>query len=420
MTVAVGAGPAVVWPPEATSRGTVVLIPGRGEHPGVYQRLGRRLAFDGYTVVGTDPPAGGPDAGPDAGPAPAELAALFAEHPVGTRVLLGSDSGGLAAWRAVREAGVTVDALVLAGLPLDAVGAVDTAAVGDREAELAARTSCPVHSALLKADPAFGWGALSGDTGPVPDALPEVPTLLLHGEADAVAPVAPVRRLATGRDAVTLAVVADGVHDVLNDRFHRSVAARLVLFLEEVGKAAVIRDEASRDEAIRDEPDTATGPAAERPLRARRAAPLHVSARLDYALRAIGELAGSGTEPVRCESIARARGIPLNSLVNLMIELRRAGLVRSQRGCEGGYWLARPAAEITVAQVVRSVEGELVSLHSDGPGSWLWHRLGHTVAEFLEGWTVGDVVRGPVAGPVGSDRTAVPTPPAGAQQEVAR
>jgi Rrf2 family protein len=96
---------------------------------------------------------------------------------------------------------------------------------------------------------------------------------------------------------------------------------------------------------------------------------------------------------VRCESIARARGIPLNSLVNLMIELRRLGLVRSHRGCEGGYWLARPASRITVAEVVRAVEGELVSLHAECPESWLWHRLGQAVAEFLEGWTVKDVAR---------------------------
>lgn len=172
----------------------------------------------------------------------------------------------------------------------------------------------------------------------------------------------------------------DGVHDVLNDRFHRSAAARLVLFLEEIGKGALLRDSV---------------PEPSKPVRARRAAPIHVSARVDYALRAVAELAGSGRVPIRCESIAHARGLPLNSLVNLMIELRRAGLAHSQRGCEGGYWLARPASEITVAEVVAAVEGELVSRHADGPDSWLWDRLGQTGAEFLDGWTVEDVAAGP-------------------------
>jgi Rrf2 family protein len=176
-------------------------------------------------------------------------------------------------------------------------------------------------------------------------------------------------------------VLKDGVHDVVNDQIHRTVAARLVLFFEEIGKGAVIL------------PEPQAAPTA-RSVRSRRSAPLHVSARVDYALRAVAELIGAGTEPMRCETVAQARGIPLNSLVNLMVELRRAGLVRSQRGCEGGYWLARPATAITVADVVRAVEGEIVSLHADGPDSWLWHRLGHTVAEFLEGWTVGDVDAG--------------------------
>jgi Rrf2 family protein len=179
------------------------------------------------------------------------------------------------------------------------------------------------------------------------------------------------------------------VHDVLNDQFHRSVAARLVLFLERVGKGAVIREQVDNGAPARE--DSAVEPA--RPVRARRAAPLHVSARLDYALRAVAELitAGGSDRPVRCEAISRARGIPLNSLVNLMVELRRAGLVRSQRGCEGGYWLARPSSAITVADVVRAVEGEVVSLHADGPNSWLWHQLGRTVATFLEGWSVESV-----------------------------
>ncbi|MDT7623498.1 MAG: hypothetical protein QOF99_4399 [Pseudonocardiales bacterium] len=400
-----------VWSPDgATSRGTVVVLPGRGEHPGVYQRLGRRLAVDGYTVVVADlGPAAGPDdaadphaaADPDDGPDPhaaanpddaaalalhgAAVTALLSEHGAASRVLLGVDSGALLAWRLAVGGEVALDALVLAGLPMTPA----TAAVPSRRAELAARTACPVHQALLTGDRAFRWGELGTEVSRPPAALADLPTLIVHGEVDRIAPVDPVRELAARHPAADLAVVADGVHDVLNDQFHRSVAARLVLFLERVGKGAVIREQVDNGAPARE--DSAVEPA--RPVRARRAAPLHVSARLDYALRAVAELitAGGSDRPVRCEAISRARGIPLNSLVNLMVELRRAGLVRSQRGCEGGYWLARPSSAITVADVVRAVEGEVVSLHADGPDSWLWHQLGRTVATFLEGWSVESV-----------------------------
>jgi Rrf2 family protein len=423
-----------VWSPDgAASRGTVVVLPGRGEHPGVYQRLGRRLAVDGYTVVvadlGTggapgvnradslgstappDSPAGDTGVTPDAATAApnaaapdaatveldaATVAALLSEHPGASRVLLGVDSGALRAWRLALAGELALDALVLAGLPLDtaataAATSTATTTLTSREAELTARTTCPAHRALLAGDPLFRWGELAAQVGRPPAALADLPTLILHGEADRIAPVDPVRELVARHPAASLAVVADGVHDVLNDQFHRSAAARLVLFLEQVGKGAVLRERVERVERV--EGGAAVGESAVRPVRARRAAPLHVSARLDYALRAIAELiaGGGGDRPVRCEAISRARGIPLNSLVNLMVELRRAGLVRSQRGCEGGYWLARPPSAITVADVVRAVEGEVVSLHADGPDSWLWHQLGRTVATFLEGWTVEGV-----------------------------
>ncbi|WP_211261506.1 alpha/beta fold hydrolase [Pseudonocardia acaciae] len=363
-----------VWTPDGSSRGTVVVVHGRGEHPGVYQRIGRRLAADGYTVVA-------PDLRED-GFSPAHLYATLAAHPGGSRVLLGADSGAVHAWTWAAENPGELDALVLAGLPLEPAAEPPGPGFADRDAELAARTSCPVHRELIGNDPGFGWGALVDLVPQPPATLPDLPVLILHGDADPVAPVAPVRLLAARRPGTRCVVVSGGVHDVLNDRFHRSVAAQLVLFVEEIGKGAVLLSEPLE-------------PA--KPVRARRAAPLHVSARLDYALRAVAELIAAGTgspepgEPVRCEAIARARDIPLNSLVNLMIELRRAGLVRSQRGCEGGYWLARPSSEITVADVVRAVEGVLVSLHTAGPDSWLWHRLGQTVAEFLEAWTVEDV-----------------------------
>ena len=76
---------------------------------------------------------------------------------------------------------------------------------------------------------------------------------------------------------------------------------------------------------------------------------MRVSAKADYALRAVIELAAAGDGPVKGERIAQAQEIPLKFLENILGDLRHAGVVRSQRGVDGGYWLARPAEEITVA-----------------------------------------------------------------------
>src|SRR5262249_30223950 len=81
--------------------------------------------------------------------------------------------------------------------------------------------------------------------------------------------------------------------------------------------------------------------------------PVRVSAKADYALRAAAELAAAeGEGPVKGEQLARAQSIPPKFLENILLELRHAGLVQSQRGAEGGYWLARPASEITLAHVI--------------------------------------------------------------------
>ncbi len=84
---------------------------------------------------------------------------------------------------------------------------------------------------------------------------------------------------------------------------------------------------------------------------------MRVSAKADYALRATIELAAAGDGLVKGERIAQAQEIPLKFLENILGDLRHAGIVRSQRGAEGGYWLARPAEEITVADVVRPSRG---------------------------------------------------------------
>jgi Rrf2 family protein len=96
---------------------------------------------------------------------------------------------------------------------------------------------------------------------------------------------------------------------------------------------------------------------------------MRISAKVDYAVRAAVELAGATDDdrPVKAERIATAQGIPLNFLENILGELRHAGIVRSQRGAEGGFRLARSADEITVADVIRAVEGPLASVRGGPP-----------------------------------------------------
>src|ERR687892_1707064 len=94
---------------------------------------------------------------------------------------------------------------------------------------------------------------------------------------------------------------------------------------------------------------------------------MRVSAKVDYALRAAAELAAASDGPVKGEQIASAQGIPLKFLENILLELRHAGLVQSQRGAEGGYWLARPAASITLADVIRAVEGPVANVRGEAP-----------------------------------------------------
>ena len=94
---------------------------------------------------------------------------------------------------------------------------------------------------------------------------------------------------------------------------------------------------------------------------------MRVSAKVDYALRACAELAAAGEGPVKGDRLAQSQEIPLKFLENILGDLRHAGIVRSQRGVDGGYWLARPAEEITVAEVVRAVEGPIANVRGVGP-----------------------------------------------------
>ncbi|MDQ3978907.1 MAG: Rrf2 family transcriptional regulator [Actinomycetota bacterium] len=94
---------------------------------------------------------------------------------------------------------------------------------------------------------------------------------------------------------------------------------------------------------------------------------MRVSAKVDYAVRALAELASAGGSPMKGDAIARAQHIPVNFLENILSDLRRAGIVNSQRGTTGGYWLVVPAESITIADVIRAVEGALADVRGEPP-----------------------------------------------------
>src|SRR5436853_6886837 len=95
---------------------------------------------------------------------------------------------------------------------------------------------------------------------------------------------------------------------------------------------------------------------------------MHVTAKADYAVRAIVELADSKQgSPRKVDDVARAQGIPVSFLENILTQLRSSGIVRSQRGPEGGYWLAQSPEEVNLAQVIRAVEGPLVGVRGQRP-----------------------------------------------------
>ncbi|MFD7862079.1 RrF2 family transcriptional regulator [Streptomyces sp. NPDC059783] len=132
---------------------------------------------------------------------------------------------------------------------------------------------------------------------------------------------------------------------------------------------------------------------------------MHISAKADYATRALLELAREPGRPLTCEAIASSQEIPFRFLKSVVGELRRAGLVRSQRGCEGGYWLGRPAGEIALLDVVRAVDGEVITLRGaplaglvyPGPATALpgvWRRVEAEAVAVLGGLTLAELLPG--------------------------
>ncbi|MEY2403137.1 MAG: hypothetical protein QOD38_688 [Acidimicrobiaceae bacterium] len=95
---------------------------------------------------------------------------------------------------------------------------------------------------------------------------------------------------------------------------------------------------------------------------------MRISAKVDYAVRAAIELAGTDrSSPLKGDRIAAAQDIPMKFLENILSELRRSGIVGSRRGAEGGYWLARPPKDITIADIIRAVEGPLANVQGVRP-----------------------------------------------------
>src|SRR5689334_10849615 len=130
---------------------------------------------------------------------------------------------------------------------------------------------------------------------------------------------------------------------------------------------------------------------------------MRVSAKVDYALRASIELAAAAPGQVKGERLATAQAIPHKFLENILADLRNGGLVASQRGADGGYRLARPPAEITVADVIRVVEGPIASVRGERPDDLAyvgtavplrdtWIELRSAMRAVLEHTTLADLV----------------------------
>jgi Rrf2 family protein len=133
---------------------------------------------------------------------------------------------------------------------------------------------------------------------------------------------------------------------------------------------------------------------------------MRISAKADYAVRAAVELAAAPDQkPVTAERIATAQEIPLNFLENILGELRHAGIVRSHRGADGGFRLAKPADQVTIADIIRAVEGPLASVRGGppeetsypGPSAALprvWIAVRANLRKVVEHVTVADVASG--------------------------
>jgi Rrf2 family protein len=133
---------------------------------------------------------------------------------------------------------------------------------------------------------------------------------------------------------------------------------------------------------------------------------MRISAKADYAVRAAVELASAPDEkPIKAERIATAQEIPLNFLENILGEMRHAGIVRSHRGADGGFRLAKPADQVAIADIIRAVEGPLASVRGGPPEETsypgasaalprVWIAVRASLRRVVEHVTLADVANG--------------------------
>jgi Rrf2 family protein len=136
---------------------------------------------------------------------------------------------------------------------------------------------------------------------------------------------------------------------------------------------------------------------------------MRLNARVDYAVRAMVELASAPSagpsSPITADRIATSQDIPPKFLESILLQLRRAGLIASQRGPDGGYWLARPAAKISLADIIRVIDGPLANVRGQRPEALgyhgaaaalqeVWIALRASEREILDTVTVADVATG--------------------------
>jgi Rrf2 family protein len=130
---------------------------------------------------------------------------------------------------------------------------------------------------------------------------------------------------------------------------------------------------------------------------------MRVSAKVDYALRAMTELAEAAPSLMTAEQLATAQKIPPKFLESILAQLRNGGLVASQRGAEGGYRLAKPAEEISIADVIRELEGPIATVRGARPDELeyagaasglrdIWLELRSQMRGVLEQTTLADIV----------------------------
>lgn len=223
--------PALFEPaPGVRLRGTIAVVGGRDEAVRVYERFGRRISSDGYLVAVFESAQS------------RQAQQWLSEQETAPRVLAGSDAGAAAVLTALAER-APVDGAIVAGTPVGDGGAAAP--------DASARTACPVHLGVL-AD-AASHAVHGAETTDLPDggflSGIAVPVLAVHGGADPVAPFPAAAEYLGAVPSLELVETVSGLHDALNDQSHRSVAARVVLWLERLradGVATPIVRDATR------------------------------------------------------------------------------------------------------------------------------------------------------------------------------